>query len=340
MLLAMSVFTVFGGLSVYVSPVMWESMAYFCMTLLAFFLALQFNSNLEPENYELGLKLYALLTTIPLVAFAFHYYEPGVRLGNGKGILNPNTVGMIAMSVILSATAIRRLIPRYVIMIPVAVVLILTDSRASTVAALSGLFIIFVMRLKSAHNRKKTILFGVVALVLTAAVFFFGVLENTFVSYFAIHSKYRGLGTGFTGRFIIWRIVWSLFLENPILGIGFRALGHIVRISAHNGYLNLLAEIGLPGTIAVAYLVFSGITSLRRDARDPHLLPLLSVLTGLAIGYLMLAIFERYLLDVGNPTSLIFMLAILRPRQARKIIDRRSWATPRPVKGGVREWRT
>lgn len=334
MLVAITAFTVFGGLSVFVSPVMWQSLAFFCMTLLSFLLAMQFNSNLDSESYEFGLGFYALLTTIALVAFALYDYTPGVRLGNGKDILNPNTVGMVTMSVILSATAIRRMFKRYAIMIPAAIVLILTDSRASTVAALGGLFIIFLMRLKSARSRQKAIIFAMVAMVLAVAVFFSGVLENALVSYFAIHNKYRGLGTGFTGRFIVWRVAWNLFLENPILGIGFRALDHVVKVTAHNGYLTLLAEIGLPGSVSVAYLVFAGIMSLQKDARDDRLRPVLSVLAGLSIGYLMLAMFERYLFNVGNPTSLIFTLAILRPKPALKISDRRPWPKLHPVAGG------
>ena len=324
MLVAITAFAVFGGMSVFVSPVMWQSLAFFCMTLLAFLLALQFNSNLDAESYGFGLGFYAFLTTIALVAFALYDYTPGLRLGNGKDILNPNTVGMVTMSVILSATAIRNIFMRYAVMVPATIVLILTDSRASTVAVLGGLFIIFLLRLKSARSRQKAMIFGAVALVLAAAVLFSGLLENAFVSYFAIHNKYRGLGTGFTGRFVVWRVAWNLFLENPILGIGFRALDHVVRVTAHNGYLTLLAEIGLPGSISVGYLVFAGINSLRKDARDERLRPMLSVLAGLSIGYLMLAMFERYLFNVGNPTSLIFMLAILRPKPVLKISDHRS----------------
>lgn len=340
MLFAIGIFVLFGGLSVYVSPIMWQSMAYFCMTLLVFLLALQFNSNLDLKSYEFGLGFYAFLTTVALLAFAAYDYTPGQRLGNGTNILNPNTVGMVSLSVILSATAIRRAVRRYAVMLPALGVLIMTDSRASSVAVLGGLFVVFIMRLKSARSRQRAMIFGAAALALVVAAFFSGVLISAFTSYFAIHNKYRGLGTGFTGRFTVWRTVWDLFLENPILGVGFRSLSEVIGIEAHNGYLNLLAEIGLPGSIGVAYILFAGMTSMRKDARDPQLLPLLSVLTGLAVGYLMLAIFERYLFDIGNPTSLIFILAILRPKKARRnTVNRSSFVMPRPAMGGASERR-
>ncbi|MEQ1795347.1 MAG: hypothetical protein ABL970_14280, partial [Nitrospira sp.] len=41
-----------------------------------------------------------------------------------------------------------------------------------------------------------------------------------------------------------------------------------------------------------------------------------SILLGLCVGYLLLALFERYLINVGNPTSLLFLLCIMQPRHS------------------------
>jgi O-antigen ligase len=125
----------------------------------------------------------------------------------------------------------------------------------------------------------------------------------------------RGIGSGATGRITAWKATWELFLRNPMLGVGFRAHEHILKVdtSAHNGYLATLAEVGLVGFLAVLYLVFRGLRLLRANIKDPSHLFSYSILFGLCVGYLLLAVFERYLINVGNPTSLLFLLIVMRP---------------------------
>ncbi|MBI3441912.1 MAG: hypothetical protein HY052_08990 [Proteobacteria bacterium] len=81
-----------------------------------------------------------------------------------------------------------------------------------------------------------------------------------------------------------------------------------------------LAEIGLFGFAGIVYLIVTGIGSLWRDAKDPYYMWTHSVLVGLCFSYLFLAMFERYLINIGNPTSLLFLLGILRPAYSRKSV--------------------
>ena len=71
-------------LSSFMSPVALLSTGYVVLTLAGIFLALQFNSNLDAEQYEQGLKVFALLTTGLLVGFAWYDYVPGHVWATGK----------------------------------------------------------------------------------------------------------------------------------------------------------------------------------------------------------------------------------------------------------------
>jgi hypothetical protein len=73
-----------SALSSFMSPVALLSTGYLVLTLAGIWLALQFNSSLDADQYEQGLKVFAFLTTGLLVGFAWYDYVPGVRLGNGK----------------------------------------------------------------------------------------------------------------------------------------------------------------------------------------------------------------------------------------------------------------
>lgn len=320
--IAMLFFVLFGALSIFASPVMFQSIAYFCMTLAGFLLVMQFNSNLSHEQYERGLKIFSILTAATLIMFALYDYKPGLRLGNGRDILNPNAISIVGVSAVLAAYAIRTAIIRYLVAVSGIIVIALTGSRASMVAALAGLFIIFLIRLKGVKTRTKLVIFGSIAIVIMVGSFFSDVLLEYLGDFFALHQRYRGIEAGASGRILLWRETWQLFLDNPVIGVGFRAHEYIIKVgtSAHNGYLAMLAEIGLFGFASVVYLIVTGLGSLWRETKDPNLTWAYSILVGVCFGYLFLAMFERYLLNIGNPTSLLFLLGILRPARSSKSV--------------------
>jgi len=125
----------------------------------------------------------------------------------------------------------------------------------------------------------------------------------------------RGFGSGATGRVEAWKWTWELFARNPILGVGFRSHEFLLKTdsSSHNGYLATLAEIGILGFLGLLFLVARGLGLLWAGSRQEGTGFSQSILFGLCIGYLLLAIFERYLINVGNPTSLLFLISIMRP---------------------------
>jgi O-antigen ligase len=138
--------------------------------------------------------------------------------------------------------------------------------------------------------------------------------------FLALEDPYRGIDTGMTGRIFAWQATWEIFLENPILGVGFRVHEQSLDVgsSAHNGYLTTLAEIGLFGFLSIVYLIVSGSYMLWRCAVNPDLIHSHSILFGIVSGYVLLAVFERYLINIGNPTSLLFLLGILTPKLAAR----------------------
>jgi O-antigen ligase len=312
---ALVLFVVVGDLSAFGSPVIYRSIGYLILTVAGMWLAWQFNSTLTAIQYETGLKTFVVVMTVLVTAFAAYDFVPGVRLGNGKEILNPNTLALVTMSVLLSAMAIRFVPVRLLVMAPLASVIYLTGSRAAAAAAVVGLAVIVVVRLRVTRGR--TILFGLlcVTLAMVIGIASVGSIEKGFNEFFAWNDPHRGLESGMSGRLLAWQATWDLFADHPILGVGFRAHEHILQVgsSSHNGYLAMLSEVGVIGFACVLYLIVSGIRSLWRRVRDRAATFSYSILFGLCCGYLLLALFERYLINIGNPTSLLFLLGIMMP---------------------------
>jgi O-antigen ligase len=312
-LIAIYVFVIFGGFSVCISEDVWLSLSYFLMTLLVFFIALQFNTNLTVEQFERGLKLYSVLSTMLLVLYAIWGLKTGVRLGDEVKSFGSNAVAVMTVSSILSAMAIRTIIIRLLVMVPGIAVLYLTGSRTSAVFMLIALFIIFWKQTKVLSLWNKLVVIGIVSLLLGCGVIYSEFIVHHGEKFFAIHDKFRGIGTGATGRSYAWRETWGLFRSSPIIGVGFRAHEKLIKIasSSHNGYLALLAEIGMFGFAGAVYMITRGIVILWNNSKEHNYVYMYSIMFGLCVGYLFLGIFERYLFNIGNPTSLMFVLGIM-----------------------------
>lgn len=309
-------FGAFSVVSSFFSPVALLSAGYVVLTLLGLWLALQFNTNLDAEQYEQGLKIFAVMTTGLLVGFAWYDYVPGTRLGTGKNILNPNTIALVSTSAFVAAMAIRTLALRFAIMGVLATVMVLTSSRAAAIAVLMAMAVTGWLRLRS-RGRPVLLLAGLGLLVVVGTVVLFGgQVYETLDRFYSLSTADRGIGSGASGRLEAWKWTWELFLHNPFIGVGFRAHEFLLRVdsSSHNGYLATLAELGLIGFLAIACLIARGLHLLWVRAQEPEAGFIPSLLLGLSVGYLFLAVFERYLLNVGNPTSLLFLLAVMQPQ--------------------------
>ena len=135
---------------------------------------------------------------------------------------------------------------------------------------------------------------------------------KTIASFFKLKDKHRGIESGGSGRTLIWAEMWELFLQYPVTGVGYRAHPELLKVgsSAHNGYLAMLVDIGIVGFCAIMYLVIYGIVKLKRHL-TPDMTKVNSTLFAFLVAYMILAMFEPYLINIGNPASLLFMFAIL-----------------------------
>lgn len=312
---ALILFVLFCALSSFVSRAPLESVQYTMLTVLTAFVVLQFNTNLDAAQYEIGLKWYAVFMAALVSGFAVYDYVPGHRLGGGKGTLNPASLALVTMSVFIATMAIRRAFVRIPILVAMGTVIYLTGARASAVAALLGLAVTLACRRRTTDASGYLVLVLCLVAGIAVSAYYVDVVIRGASDFFAVQDAHRGLESGGSGRLETWKAAWNLFLANPILGVGFRAHEVMLKVntSAHNGYLALLAEIGVIGFGAALFLALSGLRKVQLRSQDSSQTFACSVLLGLGCGYFALAMFERYFINSGNPTSLLFMLSILGP---------------------------
>jgi O-antigen ligase len=207
--------------------------------------------------------------------------------------------------------------------------IVATESRGFLVAACLGVLVFFTLKITRAHKGRAAFTLTAVSLLIALMLIVYrDVIEVSVSSLLFLNDKYRGLGTGFTGRLDAWQEAFDLFLSNPWFGVGFRMHEQYMTTlsSAHNGYLSLLAEVGLFGSLSLLFLTSLAYWRLFRSALRGDAIAMFGV--SFVTGYLFLATFERFFLNMGNPTSALTWLFLMMPDRAGRVV-RWAWVDGR-----------
>jgi O-antigen ligase len=268
------------------------------------------------------LSIYAVLGT----AFVTYIFFYGPRIQGRLSIsltAHPNYLGLISFGLLMCSLMVRfRLLATCMIAINFLII-VATESRGSLVAAFLGLLMFFSLKIIRGHKgRAVFIIAGSSLLGAILLIAYREVIENSVSSLLFLNDKYRGLGTGFTGRLDAWQEAFDLFLSNPWFGVGFRMHEQYMTTlsSAHNGYLSLLAEVGVVGSFSLLILTLLAYVRLFRRAWRGDSVAMFGV--SFVTGYLFLATFERFFLNMGNPTSVLTWVFLMMPDQVGRVVCR------------------
>lgn len=236
-----------------------------------------------------GLALLLLINFIAVLAWpsvGIHGANEADLANDWRGIMaQKNYAGLVSALTILvftfNAATVQRAF-RVVTGSAAVVFLLLSDSATSL--GMTGVSIAFgvVLSLRTARSGNRPIAAEGWAWV-PLGVFF--LIFTTMAVFPAPYLKWLSDPTGFTGRYQIWAALIRLYNEQPLLGVGYGSLwdldthapiaayarGWAATVShGHNGYLDLLVQIGAAGTLIVLFAVLVWpLQRLLRGGSDP-----------------------------------------------------------------------
>ena len=289
-----------------------DATARYTLMLLACLGACVLNARLlaDPLQAVFFVRALALFGALSLL-FYLVSFAAEIRLGIERfgGVLNPNAVGLVAMSVGTLALSLP-LVLRLPAVTVVLFALYAVNSRAAIVAFFVGVGVAYMVNWK--HRAPRWRLLGVLSLMfgIVALAYLDPVRDFVLDDIFKFDDPYRGIDTGFTNRTDAWLDAIGLWLEAPLLGFGYRAQELLFSdissfSSSHSGYLSLLIDGG--ALALVLFLVFAG-HAVARCVRQVRQVPQLSGFLAFLVGYLVNMTFERFALNFGNMASLMFAL--------------------------------
>jgi O-antigen ligase len=255
------------------------------------------------------LRWYSVLGTLAYLPFYLRGAVAGANWGrlSVNEVDHPNHFGLVCFSIFGAAFAWRSWPIRLAICGAMIAMITAAQSRSSLVSALVMMTIFIALELK---NRKAVLTMILVGGIVTiAALVFLDPISGAVSSVLNLHDQYRGAGTGLSGRVELWEAGIDIFLDHPLLGVGFRlqdeALPAMFQYAGavHNGFLGTLVEVGLLGAIPLFWFMGIGIGKLWRDSNRSH--PGSQLGISYVLGYCASAMVEPRLLNLAHPASVI-----------------------------------
>ncbi len=181
--------------------------------------------------------------------------------------------------------------------------------------AVSGVLYIWAFATARGGNRKRRLQLLIILGVLAVAALGMDPMRGYLLSAFEVQSESRGVDSGATGRVELWTAGIDLLLANPfrtLFGFGFRSAEYaIIGFPVESSYIVLCLEIGVLGAalllgiflVSSMKMILIGRTGAFGD--DGRILQFF----GLAIiAFMVHSIFNRYLVGIGNPMSLMALV--------------------------------
>lgn len=247
-----------------------------------------------------------------LVGVLFLVLLDGDYYGNRLfGRLHPNLWSVVALAGIPGALMTRNtwlkvgLIAFITYMVAIAF-----QSRGALIALISIIVAFYLVR-ASGDVRRFLSLRNIVLLLLLLVISFALVFSfRAFLAQdvFDLWSSTRGLTTGFSGRFALWKRLFALAAENPFTGVGFRLhifyIGETYLSSAHNAYLAMLLDLGVFGAMLYIIVILHAFWRSIAILKNPTIAAFIA-------GYALVGLTEARALNIGNPASLLFIFSLM-----------------------------
>ncbi|HEY8596430.1 MAG TPA: O-antigen ligase family protein [Devosiaceae bacterium] len=265
-----------------------------------------------------------LFRYVPVMTIGFIFLAAVLLPFNGRtfGGIEPNVLGAITFCGLVLAQTYRPKL-RWVVTSLFLVYLLVISSRTYFIVSVIFLLIHLAITCRPSRIARLVLPTAVAATVALLLIQFSasapGELSNSLVALTHLDDADRGIGSGFTGRADLWAQGLQTATLSPWLGFGFRtradefSLDALAR-SAHNGYLNLVLDIGVVG---LALFLTTLLTATYLRWRRRRLLPgtceqrkLDAIFLAVTPPMLLVLFFEPTHLNLGLPHNILFLFVL------------------------------
>ncbi len=258
----------------------------------------------RPVLLSTMLQTYALTT---VCAAAAAVIDGNFVYGRFMGRLGPNYWGGACAYALLAALVIRRMPLRALTILGLLGVLALSQNRSSMIAVVAGCLVALLLAWLRGDARDRLLL--MLGVVVAGAVLV-PLAPTIATDVLMIDDPRRGIDSGGTGRSEAWAEAWQVFVDHPLLGVGYRHHEQYITAasSAHEAYLATAADMGVIGVCLYLGLVLVGLVQGFRVAYR-HRSPGYATLLAIIAAYAVQGFAEQRAINFANSVSLMFLVA-------------------------------
>lgn len=232
--------------------------------------------------------------------------------------------GLLFFQDFVASTSLRKKVFSLVVVVMSLAVVLAASARASILAlGLTGAIAILLLAGRGSRRVRMALAISVFV-VFAVGVLMAAEIANYLTVILDLDSNTRGISSGATGRTDIWRNGVALVFSDPVLlftGRGVRGAGpDVIGFPVESSYINLALEHGIVMGFFIA-LTFV-VTAWRALSKSIQagLVNQPLFMSGLMLLFaLTQSIFNRYLIAVGNPFSLLILFLLLRLNLSVKV---------------------
>ncbi|MDZ3836404.1 MAG: ABC transporter substrate-binding protein [Rhodospirillales bacterium] len=294
----------------------WEDLPNVFNVAFVFLIGLLIASSTDDTLLKRAMAAFAVMTACYLLYInLFGSYQWG-RLTAGA---SPNTWGFVALNVAAGAFCVNSRLLAAFCWAVVLLTMYNAQARGSMIAALPFVFISCYHLL--VYQRRIDVSWKAAG---TAAVLIAGIVSLAVYPDFVtdkvlrLNDSRRGLESGATGRDEAWAEGLHIWIDNPVLGVGYRNHEQhmrLTRLNAHNALISMLADTGILGFLLYTGFLLATFHAALRGIADPKLRLFAAAVI---VSYAVAGLFERRAINVGNAYSITFILTcLLALRHAR-----------------------
>lgn len=276
--------------------------AVFAVFFLVIINCIKWRKNEDFLSYDL------VISSVVICGFLlFALFYLGFPSGRWLGGIHPNIIGGFTFSAVFLSLFMRGVWPYFVFLISMYFSLLIS-SRFSILSIMVVCTVFLFL------NRSNTPLFVKVILLLFAILgalsFFIAENGGVVADIFELNDRYRGLGSGGTGRTEHWVDFIPQLAERPLLGFGFR--NRAAYLGAHNGFMNIILENGLlGGALFISGFLVRGIELMSSYLKASSSVRYeYSVIISGYFGIVVGTVFQPQLLNFGDGFGLVGLLIL------------------------------